>query len=56
MTKKKHRFEYYILYRKKLRKKNKNFRLKVGTGSIIPGSGSADPDPHQKDVDPKHCI
>ena len=21
-----------------------------------PGNGSADPDPHQNDTDPKHCI
>ena len=24
-------------------------------GSTIPGTGSADPDPHQYEADPKHC-
>ena len=27
----------------------------VGSGSTIPGSVSADPDPHQNEADPKHC-
>ena len=32
----------------------KNWNLFV-SGSAIPGSGSADPDPHQNEADPKHC-
>ena len=49
---KKNRNEYYILYRKKLRKK---IRICSGTGSgsTILGSGSADPDPDPH-RNPKH--
>ena len=43
-------------YTEKIKKK------KIGICSILgririhhPGSGSADPDPHQNDTDPKHC-
>ena len=41
MTTKKHRFEYYIFYRKKIRKQNWSF-VGSGTGSVssIPGGGS----------------
>jgi hypothetical protein len=27
-----------------------------GSGSISQRHGSADPDPHQKDMDPEYCI
>ena len=50
-------------YTEKIKKK------KIGICSILgririqnririhhPGSGSADPDPHQNDTDPKHCL
>ena len=40
-------------YTEKMKKK------KIGICSILghhPGSGSADPDPHQNDTDPKHCV
>ena len=44
-------------YTEKIKKK------KIGICSILgririhyPGSGSADPDPHQNEADPKHCI
>ena len=50
---KKHRYEYYISYRKKWRKKNGICSI-VGSG-VWSGSGSADPDPHQNEADPKHC-
>ena len=42
-------------YTEKIKKK------KIGICSILgrihyPGSGSADPDPHQSETDPKHCL
>ena len=45
-------FEYYIFHRKKLRKNI----WKFSSWPHFPGSGSADPDPHQNEVDPKHWI
>ena len=32
------------------------FGVRSGNGSTIPGSGSVDPDPHQNEVDQKHCF
>ena len=43
---------------KKIRKKKIEFvryYVESGTGSTITGSGSADPDLDQNEVDPKHC-
>ena len=52
--KKKHCFEYNIFYRKELRRKILEFlRFEVGSGSTIPGSGSADPDPLFPEVNPR---
>ena len=40
-----------------MKKKKLEFvRCRVGSGSAIPRSGSADPDPHQNEADPKHCL
>ena len=62
LKKKKNRYEFYTCYRKKIKKKLKFARFKVGSG-VRSGSGTgpgsfipeADPDPHQNAADPKHC-
>ena len=47
-----------ISFKEKIRKKNGICSILVGSGvgsgSTIPGSGSADPNQHQKEGDPKH--
>ena len=42
-------------FTEKSKKKKLEFvRFYVGSGYTIPGSASADPDPHQNEADPKH--
>ena len=31
-------------------------RIRIQNPTHHPGRGSAEPDPHQNDTDPKHCI
>ena len=52
----------FNLIQKKLRRKKMGIcsilgRIRIQNRTQIhhPGSGSADPDPHQNDTDPKHC-
>ena len=53
---KKKSYEYYIFYGK-IKKTNMAFvRFQVGSGSTIPRSRFADPDPHQNETDPKPVI
>ena len=42
-------------YTEKIKKKKINL-FGSGSGLHYPGSGSADPDPHQNEKDPKHCF
>ena len=54
----KNSFEYYIFYRKKSDKIEIGIHLDslhlARVGSDFPGSGFADPDPDQNEVDPRH--
>ena len=47
----------YRTNRRKLRRKKLEFFLfQFGSGSTFPGSGSADLDSHENEVDPQHCL